>query len=244
MRDCVSAAEGFARAIDTARNDLVVFVRPDVYLPHGWDGRFRSGFEQVEARIESLGVVGVFGTRYRNGVTQSVGRVVDRDTLRDMPTPLPVEADGIDDVVVAVRRPTSLRLDPELGFDLYGTDVCLSAEIQGRRCAVVEAPCFHNALATSLSPEFHRSREYLLAKWPGVRPLHATVGRLDEMDASTRSRTWQEEQRDNTASLRRELRAAQKRIERMESSPFWKARGLARRAARLARAGRPRQGQH
>lgn len=236
LRDCRSAAEGFEQALRRATHDLVVFVQQDMYLPKGWDLSFRRGFEEAEARFAPLGVVGSFGIRYLDGELEHVGRVVDRDKLLEMPTSLPGEVDGIDEILLGVRRSTPLRFDPTLGFHLYGADICLAARSRGLRSAVVDAPCFHNSLYSYLSAAFHRSRETLLAKWPNVRPLHTNMGRLDTMVEASQPHTWNQEQNQKLLDLKRErdearrdLRFAQRRVQRMEASPFWKARTLTRR---------------
>ena len=247
LRDCRSAAEGYNRALVGARNDLVVFVQQDMYLPRGWDSRFSSGFLEAEERYAPLGVAGVFGIRYGHGEPEHVGRVVDRDKLLNMSAALPGEVDGLDEIGLAVRRSTSLRFDPELGFHLYGTDICLSARSAGMRSAVVEAPCFHNSLYGSLSPAFHRSRERLLAKWPGVRPLHTNMGRLDTMEAVAPALTWQDEQnakllevKRERDALGRELRQVRKRIKRIQTSRLWKGRAAVGKLARAVGLGRLR----
>lgn len=250
MRDSPNAAEGFNRGIDSATHDLIVFVQQDMYLPRGWDTVFTKGFEEAEAGFSPLGVVGAFGLRYRDGEIVHVGRVVDRDKLLDMSVPLPAEVDGIDEILLAVRRSTPLRFDPALGFHLYGADICLSARARGLRIAIIEAPCFHNSLFATLSPAFHRAREVLLAKWPYVRPLYTNMGRLETMQEKPPSPSWLGQQTEKVVALsrerdalRRDLTRAETRIRKMEASQIWKARIMVGKVARrigIKRPGRSR----
>jgi len=239
MRRQTSAAEGFNNALEKARHDLVVFVPQDIYLPRGWDSRFLEQFHTAEERFKTIGVAGVFGYTFGPDGKTDLGRVLDRQLLYDMPAPLPAEADGLGEIVLAVRRDTPLRFDPDLGFHLYGVDICLSARRQGLAVAVLDAPCLNNSLFAYLSPEFHSARERLLAKWPDVRPLHSGMGDLDTMRPQPVPTTWVEELRQQVDDLERELASARSRLDdrlrhiaNMEGSAFWKLRNAVHRALR------------
>jgi hypothetical protein len=184
-------------------------------------------------------VAGPFGYRFGPEGKTSIGRVLDRQFVHDMPMPLPAEAHGLDEIVLAVRRDTSLRFDPSLRFHLYGADICLAARARGLAVAVLDAPCLHNSLFAYLSPQFHTARNALLAKWPEIRPLYSSMGRLDGMEPQPVPGTWVDAERDRRAELERELAEVQARLEdrlrhvaNMEASVFWKLRDLAHRVLR------------
>jgi SAM-dependent methyltransferase len=231
MRRQTSAADGFNTALEKARHDPVVFVQQDLYLPRGWDSRFLEQFRAAEERLGPMGVAGVFGYTFGPDGKTDLGRVLDRYLLHDMPAPLPAAADGLDEIVLAVRRDTPLRFDPGLGFHLYGADLCLSARRQGLPVAVLDAPCLHNSLFAYLSPDFHMARERLLAKWPDIRPLHSSMGRLDTMQPQPVPTTWADDLRQHGARLEAELAAVRGRLDdrlrhiaNMEASRFWRLR--------------------
>jgi ubiquinone/menaquinone biosynthesis C-methylase UbiE len=240
LRGQPSAAAGFNRALETARHGLVVFVQQDVYLPRGWDRRFLEQFLEAERRFGSLGVAGVFGYTVGAGGKADLGRVLDRQTLYDLPAPLPAVAEGLDEIVLGVRRDTPLRFDPALGFHLYGADLCLSAGRLGLPVAVLDAPCLHNSLFAYLPAAFHAARERLLAKWPDVRPLYSSMGQLDTMTPQPVPTTWAEDLRERAGRLDRELAAARqelaatrqelddrsRHIANMQASVFWRLRNL------------------
>jgi SAM-dependent methyltransferase len=239
LRDRPSAADGFNAALERARHDLVVFVQQDMYLPRGWDHRFREQLALAEQAMGPVGVAGPFGYRFGPEGKTSLGRVLDRQYTHDMPAPLPAQADGLDEIVLAVRRDTPLRFDPSLGFHLYGADICLAARERGLAVAVLDAPCLHNSLFSYLSPQFHAARERLLAKWPQVRPLHSSMGRLDGMEPEPVPGTWVEELTERAAEAERELAEVRARLEdrqrhiaNMEASVFWRLRNLTRRVLR------------
>jgi SAM-dependent methyltransferase len=239
MRRQTSAADGFNTALEKAGHDLVVFVQQDIYLPRGWDSRFLEQLQEAERLFPTIGVAGVFGYSFGPDGKTDLGRVLDRQLLHDMPTPLPAGADGLDEIVLAVRRDTPLRFDPSLGFHLYGADLCLASRRQGRPVVVLDAPCLHNSLFAYLSPDFHRARERLLAKWPEVRPLYSSMGRLDTMAPQPVPPTWVDELRGSVARLEGELASVHDRLDdrlqhiaNMEASVFWRLRNLVHRMLR------------
>jgi SAM-dependent methyltransferase len=239
MRRQTSAAGGFNTALEKAQHDLVVFVQQDIYLPRGWDSQFVEQFRAAEGRLGPLGVAGVFGYTFGAEGKRNLGRVLDRQMLYDMPAPLPAAVDGLDEIVLAVRRDTPLRFDSSLGFHLYGADLCLGSRRLGLPVAVLDAPCLHNSLFAYLPPAFHAARERLLAKWPDVRPLHSSMGRLDTMEPQPVPTTWAEDLRERVGLLERELASTRDRLDdrsrhiaNMEGSVFWRLRNLAHRLLR------------
>jgi hypothetical protein len=104
---------------------------------------------------------------------------------------------------------------------------------------VLAAPCLHNSLFASLSPEFHTARERLLTKWPDIRPLHSSMGRLDTMRPQPVPATWADDLREHAAQLETELAAVRERLDdrlrhiaNMEASVFWRLRNVAHRVLR------------
>ena len=51
--------------------------------------------------------------------------------------------DSLDELLLAVRVNTGLRMDPAMGFDFYATDLVLQAQEAGFCAAVVDAFCEH-----------------------------------------------------------------------------------------------------
>jgi SAM-dependent methyltransferase len=240
MREQRSAADGLAAGIAEASNDLVVLVQQDMYLPLGWDRQFASQFAQAEAQYGPIGVAGLFGIQFRDGEVRHVGQIIDRDTLLDRGVQLPAAVDVLDEVLLAVRRSSGLRADPELGFHLYGADLCLNAQKLGLRNVVLRAPAYHNSLFAEVGPQFHVARRLLLDRWPDIRPLYSNMGRLDhdhdhdldhDLDhdeepgelASALSRPDVEPATEVT-QLRARLADAERRISEIEGTRAWRLR--------------------
>jgi SAM-dependent methyltransferase len=251
LRNQTSAAAGYHAGWEQATGELVVFVHQDVYLPRGWDSRVVEQFAAAEDRFGAVGVAGVFGFRIDGENRSDAGRILDRQTLLEPATALPASVTGLDEVVLVTRRHSELRFDPGLGFHLYGADIALSALAAGTTVAVLDAPCLHNSLFHQLPPAFHEARRRMLERWPDVRPLYGSMGRLDGMVEQPVVETWfdrheavvrelaevsarNEQLQHRIDSLEAELADRRQHIRNMESSVFWRARGGVNRLLRRA----------
>jgi hypothetical protein len=139
-----SAAAAFNREMARQRQAAwLVWVHQDVFLPQGWDSRFIAALTEAERCFSGLAVVGVYGVTGAGDEAQRAGHLLDRGILLKEPTPLPCRVDSVDELLFAVRTDSGLQLDPNLGFDFYGTDLALTAKAQGFEVAVVDAYCEH-----------------------------------------------------------------------------------------------------
>jgi hypothetical protein len=241
FRHCATAAEGLNAGIEQATNGLVVLVHQDVYLPEGWPARLTAQWHLAQSRGGTVGIAGVFGVLDRRVPFDAVGRVVHRDRLlshRD----LPCDVDGLDELLMVVPRDTPLRVDAELGWHLYGTDLALQAQDRNLRVVVVDALCHHNSLTGRVPWKYRESERVLARKWKERLPIHTNLSSigawlldseiLDEpvvddaaqpqgpgavADLVTRLRREQ-------VALNAELEQARLRVASMQASPFWRAR--------------------
>ena len=139
IRNCPSAADGLNIGIARVETEWVVCVHQDVWLPAGWDRNVAEQLDEAERRFGPIGVAGVYGVGEvitpRDAseplAAERVGWVVDRGRmLRDGPE-LPARVATLDELLLIVKRDSGLRFDPDLGFHLYGADICLQASEQG-----------------------------------------------------------------------------------------------------------------
>ena len=179
FRGRTSAAEGLNAGIAEAQNDLVVLVHQDVYLPKGWDARLISQWHTAKSDGDPIGVAGVFGVGDRRLHKDHLGRVVDRDSLVDTGNRGPRQVDGLDELLLLVPRDTSLRVDPDLGWHLYGTDLCLQAQRAGLRTIVLDALCHHNSLIARPPATYWESARALAHKWPQLLPINTNSATID-----------------------------------------------------------------
>lgn len=186
VHGCRNAAEGFDRGMSLATGDILVFVHQDVFLPHGWDRAFIAGFREARSKMPAE-VVGIYGltSPKDEGNPRQLGTVNDRGELLRGTVPLPARAQSLDELLFAVPRASSLRLDPDLGFDLYATDLVLQAEGRGNCGAVVDAPCEHRSalprtgIPRSTVERFRKSALVFEQKWMSRFPLQTPCIRFD-----------------------------------------------------------------
>jgi hypothetical protein len=176
VRNARSAAEGLNLGIKRAAGDLIVCVHQDVFLPNGWDDQLIRQVEVAEREFGPIGVAGVYGvgpaTPQNEGLAaRRIGRVFDRGRWLDEGTPLPAPAAALDELLFVLRRDAPLEIDADLGFHLYGADLCLQAAERELAVVVIDAPCHHNSRSVGLPREFFASAEVIARKWQHRLPV-------------------------------------------------------------------------
>jgi hypothetical protein len=153
----------------------------------GWDEALFEQLRTAEERFGPIGVAGVYGVGEvigGNGTGSSlaaerIGWVVDRGrALRDGPE-LPARVATLDELLLVVRRDSGLRFDPELGFHLYGADLCLQARERGLAVVAVAALCYHNSRTMGIPKSFHASAAVFARKWAHRLPVATPCALID-----------------------------------------------------------------
>jgi hypothetical protein len=90
--------------------------------------------------------------------------------LRDGPE-LPAKVATLDELLLVVRRDSGLRFDPDLGFHLYGADICRQARERGLAVVAVGALCHHNSRSLVLPESFYHSAAVFARKWSHRLPV-------------------------------------------------------------------------
>jgi Glycosyltransferase like family len=179
IKNCPSAADGLNIRLERAESEFVVCVHQDVLLPAGWDRCLAQQLHEAEQRFGPIGVAGVYGVGevFESGqfdqlfAAERIGGVVDRGRLlRDGPE-LPAQVATLDELLLVVRSDPGLRFDPDLGFHLYGADICLQARERGLAVVALGALCHHNSRSVGLPEAFYRSAEVFARKWQHRLPV-------------------------------------------------------------------------
>ena len=178
-----SAAHAFNPAMVAAEqlnasHHWLVWVHQDVYLPAGWDLQFASALQTALVEWPNLAVAGVYGVRGFSPNMVRSGHVLDRGKDLREPTPLPALVDSLDELLVAVKVGSGLRMDPAMGFDFYGTDLVLQAQSQSMQAAVLDAYCEHWSdtpgawpLPDNLVQRISNNANAFESKWQHALPL-------------------------------------------------------------------------
>lgn len=142
--NAASAAEAVNSVLDSGPSARwVVWLHQDVFLPDGWSALFVQRLQEAQARWPHLAVAGVYGVRGAGAQALRAGHVLDRGSLLHEKAQLPQLVDSLDELLLAVRADSGLRLDPALGFDFYATDLVLQAQATGAAAVAVDAFCEH-----------------------------------------------------------------------------------------------------
>ena len=185
VKSCKSAADGLNLGLSRAQAGWVVCIHQDVALPGGWDHKLLEQLQAAERQFGPIGVAGVYGVGpaiQQNGqfAANRIGQVVDRGRMLHELPKLPAKVATLDELLLFVPRNTPLRFDPELGFHLYGADLCLQAAEQGFAVVALEAPCHHNSRNIGLPEAFFKSAEIFARKWQHRLPVATPCVIIDE----------------------------------------------------------------
>lgn len=187
VRDAPSAADGLNVGIEQARGAHVVLVHQDVYLPEGWVSEFLAQLALAEERFGPVGVAGVFGACYAPEHPREpnlAGHVFDRGVERREIHALPAAVETLDELLLVVPRSMPWRLDPKLGWHLYGADLACQARNDGAVAVVLDAPCFHNSrtdINAGAPSGFEASVDYFRQKWRRALPIVTTCAVMEPL---------------------------------------------------------------
>jgi hypothetical protein len=184
--DQASAAAAYTRAMESATAEVLIFAHCDVYFPGTWFARLAWEVDRL-ARIDPMWAVA--GVSSLTSAGELVGRMYDSsleplfaETMGIFGKPLvsPVPIVSADELALIVRRGASVSFDPLLPeFHLYGTDIILEAERQGKRSYGLDMPLIHNAKAQlQIGSDYVRAYKYMVRKWYARLPVPTTCGML------------------------------------------------------------------
>jgi len=172
-----SASLAYNDALDKAETDLVVFCHQDVYFPESWLGDLQRSLDMLAISDPNWGVLGGFGATNRRewlGYVYSTGLGV-----MGGPFERPIEIETLDEYVLILRKSSGLRFDPNLPhFHFYGTDICMAAREQGKRCYAIPAFAVHNTSFGAVAPGFDEGCRYIAKRWKKFLPIQTTCVRV------------------------------------------------------------------
>ena len=178
-----SAALAYNSAIDEARNDIIVFVHQDIYLPETWLPSLKEALKHLEKSQAKWGVLGCFGSRkaapggrgqvYTNGMGLHGNRLT-----------LPERIETLDEILLVIRKSSGLRFDADMPhFHLYGTDICMSARDRGLVAYAFQGLCVHNTnQLLHLPREFYECYGYVRRKWKKYLPIYASCMKISQFN--------------------------------------------------------------
>lgn len=183
-----SASLAYNDALDKAKTDLVVFCHQDVYFPETWLGDLQRSLGTLAVSDPDWGVLGGFGATNRR---EWVGHVYSTGLgVMGGPFEQPIEIETLDEYMLILRKSSGLRFDPNLPhFHFYGTDICMAAREQGKRCYAIPAFAIHNTSYGYAGPGFAEGCRYVARRWRRFLPIQTTCIRVTRWNSDLMSRS-------------------------------------------------------
>jgi hypothetical protein len=194
-RNYRAASLAYNEAIEEARNEIILFVHQDVYLPEEWFMSLRGALSYFEKEKISWGVLGCYGTREELRRGEGFGNVYSNgwgNIGSRIKKPEPVQT--LDEIVLMIRKSSGLRFDPTLPhFHMYGADICMSAKEKGMTSYVIPAFCIHNTnQVVNLPREFYECYRHIKRRWKKYLPIRTPCIRISRFDGELRMRRIRE----------------------------------------------------
>ena len=180
-RHASDAAEALQKALPSCEADWVLLCHQDVYFPAGFGQRLHALLASIPAADRQRALIGFVGVGV-NAASRSyepAGFVIDRLHAADHPAS--DKAVSIDELAIVMARDSIHRIDPALGWHLWGTDLCLTAICQHQVFPqIVRLPLFHNSVTDYQLPAgFFDSAALLARKHASFGPIPTLCGTID-----------------------------------------------------------------
>ena len=180
-RHAHDAAEALQKALPSCEAEWVLLCHQDVYFPAGFGQRLHAllaGISAADRPRALIGFVGM-GVNASTRAFEPAGFVIDRLHAADHPAS--DKAVSIDELAIVIARDSIHRIDPALGWHLWGTDLCLTAICEHQVFPqIVRLPLFHNSVTDyQLPPAFFESARVLAQKHASFGPIPTLCGMID-----------------------------------------------------------------
>jgi len=188
----------YAQETQKARHNLIAYLHPDVLIPNTWYPEFIAKLAKIEAMDPKWGALGTAGVssdwkpgkagwRVKSGITDTFLKYPSgKDNLL---------MQSFDEHFLMVRRDSPVKFDPNMpGFDLYGSDIALSARKEGLKCYLLNTHLMHKVYdegggkyskkkfndkiySSTYKKRVDNTLNYLKQKWStsGLLPTYGTV---------------------------------------------------------------------
>lgn len=166
IQNAQNAAHAYEIGASVAKNEWRLLVHQDVYFPTGTGLTIARELGKLSQALDVENPVGFAGLATRDGQANvPAGLVLDRTHLFDHAASN--QASSLDEFAIALHKNARVKIDPELGWHLWATDLCLQARGRNHQhtAKILSAPLFHNSSNDyELPPQFKESAQILLAK--------------------------------------------------------------------------------
>jgi ubiquinone/menaquinone biosynthesis C-methylase UbiE len=170
-RGAKSAADAFELGKEKASREWLMYCHQDVYFPSGFGARLQGAMNGMDTERKRKSVIGFAGLSMDEfGKTAHSGSVIDRGQRFDYPASERVVS--LDELAIVMHKSCARQIDPELGWHLWATDLCLQGANDPEGVCysqTVSEPIFHNSYSSYTLPEaYYKSAKILSKKYPDM----------------------------------------------------------------------------
>lgn len=180
ITNAANAAEAYAKGRHMAKHPWVIFAHQDVYFPTGTGYAIAKQLGRLTRERKTAAPAGFAGLSRNSldGTSTPAGLVIDRTHLFNHPASH--SACSLDEFAIAIHHDAHISIDPELGWHLWATDLCLQHNIPPHAAPqILRVPLFHNSTtAHSLPQEFEASAKILAIKYPTLGKIPTLCGTI------------------------------------------------------------------
>jgi hypothetical protein len=183
VRGASSAADAFRQGASQAKHAWRLLIHQDVYIPVGSGKRIVQQLARFSMPGQRVFAAGFLGLEAVPGIEpiacRYLGCVIDRTRryhYQENPTAI-----SLDEFAVAMHQANPCQIDPNLGWHLWATDLCLQTKLgyPNLSIPVMNIPIFHNTVGQYTVPnEFFMSGAYLLDKYSSLNDVPTVCGNL------------------------------------------------------------------
>jgi hypothetical protein len=171
-----NAAEAFNLGIEETDCPWIIYCHQDVYFPEG-SGREIEKHIATLSKDTVLGFAGLSG-RLNSDDVENVGIVYSgRLGLLDF-RGRRTDAISLDELAIVLNRDCKYKIDPKLGWHLWGTDLCLQAALDGCQARIERVLLTHRSSHDyigngGLPAEFEESKRVLISRYPQLNVFYS-----------------------------------------------------------------------
>jgi 2-polyprenyl-3-methyl-5-hydroxy-6-metoxy-1,4-benzoquinol methylase len=182
VNNAKTASQAYDEGAKRASHPWRIMAHQDVYFPAGSGHAIAEllGAQEVKGSLPSvMGFAGLHADSEISLGLRKAGLVVDRTQL--FTEPASERAVSLDEFAIVLHRDSPLRIDPELGWHLWATDLCLQAlsVTSLPPPSVVRVPIFHNSTTSyELPDEIYQSAVVLRRKYPHLGAISSLCGTI------------------------------------------------------------------
>jgi GT2 family glycosyltransferase len=174
-----SAAEALNIGLDVSESEYVILCHQDLRVPENWLETIHEHIKNIRIKLDDFGVLGVAGSWNDKRGDGGISYLNDSNTIQAKKVyPNFVEVQCLDEACLIVKKENSYRFDSQsfTGYHGYGSDLCLTYIVNGKKNFAINAPCDHLSDGIKNLSTHEGLQSYLQAmftlfkKWRGQLP--------------------------------------------------------------------------